>query len=382
MRLSSLLSLALAVTLTACDFSGDRGRDDSDFVYVLTNDPDGNAVQAYSSDGNGGLESLGAFETGGDGGTITGTPDPLASQNALNITEDGRFVLAVNNGSSSLTSFRVLGNGRLRRVDVVETGTSPLSVDTWGDLVYVANNGADGMPGAGSVSGFKLSNNGRLTPIEGASQPGTDAPVTFPGSIAVSPDGETVVMTEKATGRILAYPVLEDGALGDPVGVDSPTPTPFGADFFGETLLVSEANAPGGMVVEGGSSASSWRLEGGALEVVSPAVENGETAACWIEATPDGRYAYTSNTPEASLSLYRFNGDGSLELLDGRAASLGEMGFSLDIAIAADVLYVLVADPGEVQAYRIARGGELLPLGTPVTGLVTGEVAGLVTLDR
>lgn len=52
------------------------------------------------------------------------------------------------------------------------------------------------------------------------------------------------------------------------------------------------------------------------------------------------------------------------------------------MAIADDVFYVLIANPGEVQPYRIGSDGALAPLGTPVRGLVTGEVAGLATLDR
>ena len=37
----------------------------------------------------------------------------------------------------------------------------------------------------------------------------------------------------------------------------------------------------------------------GALHLVSPSVPTGQTAACWIVVTKDGKYAYTTNTGSA-----------------------------------------------------------------------------------
>ncbi len=68
--------------------------------------------------------------------------DPLASQGSLTLSRDGRFLLAVNAGSDSISSFIINDSGVHVFVDVKSSGgAQPNSVDVFGNLLYVSNVG-------------------------------------------------------------------------------------------------------------------------------------------------------------------------------------------------------------------------------------------------
>ena len=71
---------------------------------------------AYDRAGNGGLTYLGSFPTRGNGSGAG-----LNSQGAVIVSDNSRFVFAVNAGSNSISSFRVLPKG-LELADVVASG--------------------------------------------------------------------------------------------------------------------------------------------------------------------------------------------------------------------------------------------------------------------
>ncbi len=62
-------------------------------VFVMTNDADKNEVIAYQRDDSGALGEARHFETRGRGSG--GTIDPLASQGALTLSADGRWLYLV-----------------------------------------------------------------------------------------------------------------------------------------------------------------------------------------------------------------------------------------------------------------------------------------------
>ena len=99
------------------------------------------------------------FSTGGAG---TGTG--LSSQGAVQVTPDGRFVIAVDAGSDQISVLRIQDDGGVRQViggTVSSGGSLPVSVAVHGNLVYVANAG----DGASNYTGFRLGANGRLRPL-------------------------------------------------------------------------------------------------------------------------------------------------------------------------------------------------------------------------
>ena len=87
----------------------------------------------------------------------------LASQGAIQVTPDGRYLLAVDAGSNQISVLRITRDGApvLAGQPVSSGGATPVSVAVSRiGLVYVANQGN----GGSGYSGLRLSYDGRLTP--------------------------------------------------------------------------------------------------------------------------------------------------------------------------------------------------------------------------
>jgi 6-phosphogluconolactonase (cycloisomerase 2 family) len=151
--------------------------------------------------------------------------------------------------------------------------------------------------------------------------------------------------------------------------------TPFGFGFDKrDHLIVSEAfgAAPTATAV------SSYNVsEQGGLQVITGSLHSGQTAACWIAVTPSGKFAYSANTPSATLTGYSISRSGMLALLspDGISATLPAGSAPTDMAVTRNdrFLYTLNSGKGTIGAYRIATDGSLGFLGT-VSGLPAGAV--------
>ena len=313
--------------------------------------------------------------------------DPLGSQEALILSADNAFLFVVNAGSNSISSFRVEDDGTLALINTANSGgTYPVSLTTRGDLLYVLNGG-----GAGNISGFRVGSDGTLSALANSTRPlsGVDTPLpnnaVLPATVAFSPDGRHLVVTEKATSLIDVYTVGSDGLPSDPIVQMSAAPTPFGAAFDRNgTFIVSEANAPMGptMPVIDGSSVSSYALAtDGTLSTVTGVARTEQTAACWVEITEDNRYVYTTNTASGTITGFSIGAGGTLTSLnptDGVTADLGPMSVLLEMAIAGDYLYVLAAGNGEVNGFRIEEDGSLTAVpGATMGGLPPNSTEGL-----
>jgi 6-phosphogluconolactonase (cycloisomerase 2 family) len=329
-------------------------------VYVLTNSASGNAVAVFSRDARGALAPLGQVPTGGNG-----TGAGLGSQGALALSKNQRWLFAVNAGSSDISVFRVQREG-LRLTDKIPSGgQTPISLTFHDDTLYVLNAG-----GAGNITGFTLED-GRLSPIPGSTQPLSGAGAA-PAQVQFSPDGEALVVTEKATSLIDVYQVDDEGVAHGPASYPSAGRTPFGFAFGRRgQLVVSEA--AGG--APNGSSASLYRLEDGELATQTPAAPTYQTAACWVAVTPDGRYAYTANAGSASITGYAVGRRGDLKLLNPSGASAGGVSRPLDLDTTRDggFLYALSAGANGVSGFQIQPDGSLAPAGS-AGGLPAGAV--------
>ena len=152
--LSIIFTVALLVGLTAAFSTGVLGDAGPDWhsgsgtgaVFTMTN-PTGapNAVIMFDRDAHGVLTQVAGspFLTGGNGGLRSGPPDPLMSQGSLMLTQDGKWLLAVNAGSNSISVFKV-GNDKITLVDnppVSSDGNFPVSLTISGNEVFVLNAG-------------------------------------------------------------------------------------------------------------------------------------------------------------------------------------------------------------------------------------------------
>ncbi|MDQ3700168.1 MAG: lactonase family protein, partial [Chloroflexota bacterium] len=308
------------------------------------------AVAIFDRANNGALTPAGTVPTGG-----RGTGGGLGNQGALTLADEGRWLLAVNPGSDDVSIFRVHAD-RLELTDrVMSGGTLPISVTIHDDLVYVLNDG-----GTANITGFRIERGGKLRLLPGSTKPlSTAAPDA--AQVGFSPDGDVLVVTEKATNVISTYRVGRDGIAMGPRAQPSNGATPFGFAFLRrrDRLLVSEA--AGG--APDASAVSLYDLANdGRLRVLDGSVPTTETAACWIAVTPDGRFAYAANAGSGTITGYRVVAGSRLVRLDedGVTAGAPDQG-PIDVAIdrSGRFFYVLNGGTETIGAYRIEHDGAL-----------------------
>jgi 6-phosphogluconolactonase len=328
-------------------------------VYTMSNAAGGNTILAFDRRADGSLQIGGYFPTGdlGSGGG-------LGNQGGLVLSPGHRWLFAVNAGSNSISVFEVRPFGLRHLRNVPSGGDTPVSVTTNGRLLYVLNAGSD------DIYGFRVGPFGSLEPIPGSRQP-LSSTSTAPAQIEFSHRGDLLIVTEKATNKIVTFPLDRDGAAGPGIVQDSPGQTPFGfALGRRDQVFVSEAfgGAPGA------STVSSFTLErDGMLTVISPTVATTQTAACWVVVTNDGRFAYVTNTADNTISSFRIEFDGSLALLNAVEVQTG--GGPIDMALSPDnrFLYVLNQRSGSIGDYRIDNDGGLSSIPGSTTGLPTSS---------
>lgn len=370
------LIVALAVAITSGSLTGDAARgsagETDGVVYTASNGAGGNEILVFDRNERGGLSFARAVSTGG-----LGTGGGLGNQGGLVLSADGRWLLVVDAGSDELSVFRVHGAELVLTSRTPSGGQRPVSVTVDRDLVYVLNAGG-AVGGADNIAGFRLDRRGRLLPIPGAVQT-LSGPNTGPAQIGFTPDGEFLVVTERATDLIAVFSLNggeEDGNEGAArPGRFYPSAglTPFGFAFDKRGRLhVSEA--AGGAA--DASSVSSYQVKpDGSLEVISAAVPTTETAACWLVITEDGRSAFTTNTGSGTVSAFRIGPDGMLALRDedGVAADTGAGSAPADAAFSAgsQFFYTRNGGNGTISAFRVNGDGTLTSLSI-VGGLPSG----------
>lgn len=321
-------------------------------LFTMSNAAGGNEILRYRRNRDGSLVSLPSIETGG-----LGTGTSLGSQGGIAVAPDESWMVAVNAGSNDISVFRIRGLAVMLTDVEPSLGTMPISATIHDNVVYVLNAGSPA-----GIQGFEVDFNGELTPIQGSAQALSGADVG-PAQISFSPDGSTLVVTEKMTNNVVTFDVAGDGTSSGPNVQASAGTTPFGFAIT-ESNYVFVSEAFGGQV--DASAVSSYLLTGGNLDVISPSVPTNQTAACWIAVTPDENYVYTTNAGSGSISGYRVLSDGQIELLDadGRTGVTGDGSSPIDLAISRDgrYLYALLSGSHEIASFEIQGDGSLMPL--------------------
>ena len=339
-------------------------------VYVNDNTKGTNTIGAFDRHADGTLTPLAGspFPTG-----AAGTGSGLAEQGAIQITPDGRFVIAVDAGSNQVSVLRIHPDGSLRLVShgvVSSGGALPDSVAVFGNLVYVANSG----PGDANYTGFRLGSNGRLFPVPGSTV--SLAANAAPADVLFNGTGTKLVGTEVGTSLIDSFTVGFDGRLTKAPG--SPFTAqglgPFGSEFRPtnpDQLFVSNAHntAPN----SGTISAYTDSRDGTLTSIGASPFADDQMAPCWIEITHDGQFLFTVNTGSGEISRFSIAPDGSLTLLGSTpVGQTGGVG-AVDARLSPDgqFLYVDESRVGKVSAFAV-NGGNLTELGTSPFALPAG----------
>ena len=358
-RSVSLAVFAISVLLTASTYAQERS---SGAVFVMTNSVDRNEIISFARAADGSLEQGRRFATGGRG--TGGVTDPLESQGSLTLSQNHSLLFAVNGGSGELSVFRVHGS-QLELADKVPSGgAEPNAVAQHGNLVYVLNVG-----GSSSVVGFTLSAEGRLHPIPGSTRFLTTNN-SGAASLAFSPDGGLLLVTERATNNIDVFPVQNDGTLGARVVNPDLAPGAFALSFAPNgAALVSETGPAGG---SNASTVSSYSVNAdGTIAAISTGVPTLGNANCWNAVTPDGRFVYVSNAGSSTISGFAIGATGALTAVGGTVLGFNPAGSTnLDTAVSADskFLYTLNSGAGTIGIFGIQQDGSLIGLGD-ATGL-------------
>ncbi len=341
--LAAIIAILASVGISTAAYSGVAGA-----VYIIDNSASGNNVWVYARASDGSLTSLGSVSTHG-----LGTGTGLASQGAVVLTSDGRWLLVVDAGSNQISVFKVHGVGLTFVSKASSHGSDPISLAVSGKLVYVLD-----AEGSGNIAGFRLSNAGVLTFISGSIQPLSGASTPSPEQIGFNNWGNVLVVTEKGTNTIDTYTVGKSGVASAPDSQTSAGMGPYGFSFNNQdVLLVSEAAS---------NSVTSYFVSSqGKLSIISGAIPDFGLAPCWLEVDSSGHFAYAANAHGGTISSYYVSNNGGLTLFSSVAAIT--LIATLDMAFTQNSQFLYVHNGASITGFLVS-GGSISSVGS-VSGL-------------
>jgi 6-phosphogluconolactonase len=400
----SIVALAASPAIAAAKSSGKSGG--AGFVFSQSNNPSANSVYVFKRKASGTIKLFETIKTGGKG---TSSQQPFGlpivdSADSIVTSADHKLLFVVNDGSNSVTSFRVTSGGITRADKASSGGVLPISLAVHGDLLYVLNGVS------GSVKGFTFNSHGKLTAIPHSTQSlsisganGVAADLGFNPSgswlVATMRDLPLTTGTNGNPGVIDTFKVKANGSIGPAVANTAATPTPFGFRFTSSGTMVDTSagvvktvnNAPPPLTdgTQANGSLQTYKLKGnGTLSAISNAASGGR-AACWVVLTNNNKFAFVTNTLSATaanpapgapigtgqsgLARYSVASNGALTFLGNVNTGPGT---PTDIGLSPDGKYLYMANPTEglfpfgshVEAYKVGPGGSLTLIGvTPMT---------------
>jgi 6-phosphogluconolactonase (cycloisomerase 2 family) len=384
-RLASLVAvLALGSVVMATGASASpgapAGSPNVGQLYVDDNTATANTVAGFDRHADGSLTALpgSPFAVGG-----AGTGHATASQGALQLSADGRYLLAVDAGSAQVSVLRIKPDGSLQPADLVSSGGGdPVSIAVNGPLVYVAN--ADS--GSPNYTGFTLNPGGHLRPIAGST---VSLPAgSQPGDVLFSGDGSRLVGVRVASSLIDSFTVGADGLLsaapGSPFPAQAGKCGPFGSVFSPTNpgqLFVSNAHTCSPVGPAPSSVSVFDDAPNGALTAIggSPFASPGDVASCWVEISHDGSHLFVVNTASSTVSSFAIAGDGTLTF-QGSAALKDASSGPEDARLSPDgsTLWVVESGKDAIAGFAVT-GGSLSELpSSPTSGPSGATPSGIV----
>ncbi|MBI4747439.1 MAG: beta-propeller fold lactonase family protein [Acidobacteria bacterium] len=340
-------------------------------VYTLSNATNNSVLRLLQREGKP-FRQVG-FATGGSGtGTFLDAPAPLA------LSPDGRFLVAVNPGSNNVSLFSVNqnnGNLTLTGQPAGTTGAIP-GIQPIGVAISSTNKAYvlfAGFPGqGGSITAFSITSNGLVELSNAARSLSTNAQ---PFQIAVSPNNDLVVVTERTANVITAYSLDSTGRPG--FAIPNPTPgiSPLGITFNRLGFVFSADSVLGNV--------NSY-FTNPAFSSVTPVSRNikaaGQEGTARVVATFNSRFVYASNPLSRSISRFDANtGTGAITVGQAVAAQTDQWPFDLGLSprdgSGAQFLYslnrasLLTTAPQTIQLYRVNQTTGALTFVTTISGI-------------
>jgi 6-phosphogluconolactonase (cycloisomerase 2 family) len=388
------------------------------YVYTESNNPAAgqNAVLAFNQNSDGSLTQIGSFNTGGTGlsnpSLLIGPDD--SSQELL---IDGHHLFAVNQGSNTVSAFRIEGGGVLELTGVFSSGgVQPDSLVVSGDYLYVSNRGDstfDGKTGVAStvapnITGFHIGGGGALKPIPGATV--TFATDTSPSQNLVTPNGRFLIADifavpaipgpRSAQGNTLdSFRIGPGGQLVAVNYVGAPVPAGVPALLIGAAFNPDQPIIYAGVAKANDVAVFTYDPKSGQLTYSSesPLALGGQTP-CWAAVSADGRFLYTGDNGTDSVGVFSLaNPKNPVEIqelyLDGGSAPAGASAeskvFQIQLSLDGHTLFVVTQSQNGTYANELhalsvdTTTGELTELNSSPTVLSTGDGVqpqGIVTI--
>lgn len=310
-----LFCIALVALLAASCKKEPESRPKSTVVYIQTNNyqDNQNAILAYRHKDNGTLEALpgSPFLTGGAG---VGNPKqilgPNDSDTEIKLSDDGRFLLAVNSGSNTIAVMRVHHDGNLTPVQgspFPSGGETPVSIDVHDKYVFVVNKSQDPLRTTTqkpNYIAFMMDDNGRLTKVPGSKT--ETHPGSSPTQALVSNNGKFLFGSDFLGFMLMPPKGTLRSFMGD-AGKLVPAPgTPQAIPGMGGALGLWQHPKDNilyvGFPMQAKLGIYNINNMTGALTFQS-AVDAG-AAACWVRTNKNGSALYVLNSAENTVSMY------------------------------------------------------------------------------
>ena len=313
--ISATAALALAASLPARAeeprrFDREEYHRHRHTLYVNANITSGNAILAYDIQGDGSLHALpgSPFQTGG-----RGFFDPSYALGPFDVDQEMALnddvLYAVNSGSNSISAFRIGYDGTLHPVagqPFDSGGSTPVSVGVHGRYLVTLDSAQDpAQAGKGYHPGLiasAIERNGGLRLLPGSAV--ALAPNAQPSQALTTNTGNFVVSAEfPGGGQLDAFFQERNGKLIQtdsvmlPMEPNNTQPLPLGlwANPRAPYLYVGFVNT---------SEVGVYTLsDAGKLRFVNK-VSNSGMAVCWLRVSRDGKFLYTANTADHSMSVY------------------------------------------------------------------------------
>ena len=366
-------------------------------VSTQTNAVAGNEVVVFTRAADGTLTETSRAATGGigDDSTPPFAFEILDSSGGVELSDSRHLVFAVNAGSDTLSSFRVLSGGGLELVGSVPTGDLPISVDSHGDVVYVLNEGDLGPNGpfdvdganarAGTIQGYRAAANGQLTPIAGSLEPLslTGSAAAVPAQISFDPTGRTLTVTHRIVTGAPTFS-QSDRHVRPRRGLHAGHGD--SERRYGRRAVRLRLRRQRPDDRRQRDRRVDQQLQLNSTTGVLTLLDNEPTtegAPCWVEITPDNRFAFVTNTNSGTITRLEIAANGMLTEL-GQTAVPGA-GAAADVALSPDgeFLYVLVpqltgASTSQINTYDVGANGSLTLLDETSPANLPAGVSGLV----
>jgi 6-phosphogluconolactonase len=339
--------------LTGCITGGKQ------FAYVVG--PGSNEVFQYQMQSNGRLVAL-------NPGNFPGGAGPVS----VVIHTSGLFAYVADFSGNAVTLLAVnRGNGQLSvpvstspippptPANVFNTGTGPISLAQTpaGTFLYVANQGSGDIdiftidPSTGSLSNAQGSPF-KITP--------NNTPASHPSSIAISPNGALLFVSDPTLGTVSVFSIASNGSLtaiaGSPFSMGAgATPTFLTVDASSRFLYVSDPAH---------NSVLGFSIQSNALTPISGSPFAAGTQPAGMTAGPQGAFLFVANHGSNNISAYVIDSKtGALAPVSGSPFATAGHGPNF-VAATSTFVYATDQTTNDISAFNIGNNGTL----TPVTG--------------